>query len=281
MTDLVRVRALRPSRLLLPACAAWLLAIHPAHAQSREDARLITATQVLEELRSTPDQNVPTWLFDRAYGVAVIPDVIKGAFFFGGRHGNGVLTARDGAGRFSDPVFISLTGGSVGWQIGAQASDVVLVFATRRSLENFARGQFTLGASASVAAGPLGRAGEAAAGVEAEIYSYSRARGLFAGVALDGTVLAFDASANRSFYGRDVTTAQIVAGEVKANSEASRRFIAAVVASLSSGAAGSGPSAATPPPAIATPVPATSGSTPADGARSFPLSDPKPGSEPH
>jgi len=281
MTDLVRFRALLPSRLLAITIAIGLLSIPPAQAQTREDARLITATQVLEELRSAPDQNVPTWLFDRAYGVAVIPDVIKGAFFFGGRHGNGVLTARDGAGRFSDPVFISLTGGSVGWQIGAQASDVVLVFATRRSLENFERGQFTLGASASVAAGPLGRSGEAAAGVEAEIYSYSRARGLFAGVALDGTVLAFDSKANRYFYGRDVTTTQITSGEVKANSEAARRFIAAVVASLSPGAAGSGPTSSTPPPAIATPVPAASGPAPNDGAHSFPLSDPKPGSEPH
>src|SRR3954471_22866808 len=82
-------------------------------AQSREDARLVTSTQVLEQLRSTPDQNVPAWLLDRAYGVAVIPDVIKGAFVFGGRHGNGVMVARDTSGRFSNPVFLSLTGGSV------------------------------------------------------------------------------------------------------------------------------------------------------------------------
>ena len=279
---------LAPTRTLLIALLALLSAMGSARAQTREDAKLITATQVLAELRGAPDQNIPNWLFDRAYGVAVIPDVIKGAFFVGGRHGRGVLSARDANGRFSDPVFISLTGGSVGWQIGAQAADVVLVFATRRSLENFARGQFTLGASASVAAGPLGRSGEAAAGVEAEIYSYSRARGLFAGVALDGTVLAFDGKANRNFYGREVTTAQITSGEVKANSESARRFIAAIVASLTP-AQGSG--AGTPAtPAVATPAPATGApgtstptpvAPPAEGAHSFPLADPKPGSEPH
>ncbi len=275
-------------RTLLIALLALLSPLGAALAQSREDAKLITATQVLVELRGSPDQNIPNWLFDRAYGVAVIPDVIKGAFVFGGRHGNGVLSARDANGRFSDPVFISLTGGSVGWQIGAQAADVVLVFATRRSLENFARGQFTLGASASVAAGPLGRSGEAAAGVEAEIYSYSRARGLFAGVALDGTVLAFDGKANRNFYGHEVTTAQITSGEVKANSESARRFIAAIVASLTP-AQGSGAGAPA-TPAVATPAPATGApgtstptpvAPPAEGAHSFPLADPKPGSEPH
>ena len=264
-------------------CSPWLLA-SAATAQTREEARLITATQVLEELRSTPDQNVPTWLLDRAYGVAVIPDVIKGAFIFGGRHGNGVLVSRDAAGRFSNPVFISLTGGSVGWQIGAQAADVVLVFATKRSLDNFARGQFTLGASASVAAGPMGRSGEASAGIEAEIYSYSRARGLFAGVALDGTALMFDRKANRNFYGHDVTADDIFGGTVKTNAESARRFLAAIAAGLSpataAGAAGAGGTQAAP---VATPAPAgaPAPAPAAEGAHSFPLADPKPGSEPH
>ena len=258
--------------LLLPAGAAL--------AQDREDARLVTATQVLEELRATPDQHVPTWLLDRAYGVAVIPNVIKGAVvFLGGRYGKGVLVSRDTAGRFSNPAFISLTGGSVGWQIGAQAADVVLVFATRRSLENFGRGQFTLGASASVAAGPVGRSGEASAGVEAEIYSYSRARGLFAGVALDGTRLGFDRKANRNFYGHDVTADDIFLGTVKTNSESARRFIATVAAGLSPAASTAGSPLG--PPPVATPAPAAAPPPPAEGAHSFPLADPKPGSEPH
>lgn len=268
-------------RALLLLLLSSLLPAGPALAQEREDVRLVTARQVLEELRATPDQHVPTWLLDRAYGVAVIPNVIKGAFIFGGRHGNGVLVSRDATGRFSNPVFISLTGGSVGWQIGAQAADVVLVFATRRSLENFARGQFTLGASASVAAGPVGRSGEASAGVEAEIYSYSRARGLFAGVALDGTVLLFDRKANRNFYGHDVTTDDIFMGTVQTNSESARRFVAAIVAGLSPAAATSTAGAQSGPPPVVTPAPAAAPTTPAEGAHSFPLADPKPGSEPH
>lgn len=266
-------------RALLLLLLSSLLPADPALAQEREDVRLVTARQVLEELRATPDQHVPTWLLDRAYGVAVVPNVLKGAFIFGGRHGNGVLVSRDAAGRFSNPVFISLTGGSVGWQIGAQAADVVLVFATRRSLENFARGQFTLGASASVAAGPVGRSGEAAAGVEAEIYSYSRARGLFAGVALDGTALVFDRKANRNFYGHDVTADDIFLGTVKTNSESARRFIATVAAGLSPAASTAGSPLG--PPPVATPAPAAAPPPPAEGAHSFPLADPKPGSEPH
>lgn len=268
-----------PPRALLLSLIVLLSPCGAAFAQTREDARLIVATQVLEELRAVPEQNVPTWLMDRAYGVAVIPDVIKGAFIFGGRHGNGVLVSRDAAGRFSNPVFISLTGGSFGWQIGAQAADVVLIFATRRSLDNFSRGQITLGVSASVAAGPVGRSGEAAAGVQAEIYSYSRARGLFAGVALDGTAIYFDRKANRSFYGGDVTTEEIFSGAAKTNGEPARRFIAAVAAGMSP--AGATPPGVLGPPPVATPAPAPSPAPPAEGAKSFPLADPKPGGEPH
>jgi len=246
-----------PQRALLFILMSMLAFGNVALAQSREDARLITATQVLEELRVTPDQNIPAWLFDRAYGVAVIPDVLKGAFVFGGRHGNGALVARDSAGRFSNPVFISLTGGSVGWQIGAQAADIVLIFASRKSVDKFASGDFTLGLTASVAAGPVGRSGEAAAGVTSEIYSYSRARGLFAGVALDGTALVFDRSANQKFYGHDVTTDDIFGGHVTTNAESARRFIAAIVASMSPPTAAGAGSGATPsPPPVATPAPA-------------------------
>lgn len=250
-----------------------------AHAQSREDARLITATQVLQELHASPDQNIPAWLMERAYGVAVIPDVIKGAFIFGGRHGNGVLSVRDAAGRFSNPIFLSLTGGSVGWQFGAQATDVVLIFTTRRSVDTFARGQFTLGVSASVAAGPLGRQGEAAAGKSVEVYSYSRSRGLFAGAALDGTALRFERASNRRFYGRDVTAAEISSGAATTSSESARRFIAAIATTLPAGSPGTPApgAAATPiaPAETAAPQPATS-----PGAQTFPLEDAQPGGEP-
>jgi len=277
MNHLLSLRAL----VLLPLLA--LLPAGMAAAQSREDARLITATQVLEQLRTAPDQNIPAWLLDRAYGVAVIPDVIKGAFIFGGRHGSGALAVRDSAGRFSNPVFISLTGGSWGLQIGAQSTDIVLVFASRRSVENFARGDFTLGVGGSVAAGPLGRSGEAAAGITSEVYSYSRNRGLFAGVQLDGTALVFDRKANRNFYGRDVTTDDILGGHVTTSSESARRFIAAIVAGMTPTAATDAAGAKTGTSAVATPAPAAAPApAPAsEGAKSFPLADPKPGSEPH
>jgi lipid-binding SYLF domain-containing protein len=265
-------------------CAAALLAFLPSAfaqtaEQSREDARLITSTQVLEELRATPDQNVPDWLMQRAYGVAVIPEVIKGAFIFGGRYGNGALTVRDASGRFSNPIFITLTGGSVGWQVGATSTDVVLVFVTARSVENFARGKFTLGADASVAAGPVGRQGEAAAGINAEIYSYSRSRGLFAGVALDGTVIAFDRHANDAYYhSNEVTTTEITGGKVNTTSETARRFLAAVA--VSANGAGSEPSSAPPPPPPPAATNAPSAPPNPGAVKTYPMEDAQPGSEP-
>ncbi|MEO6185242.1 MAG: lipid-binding SYLF domain-containing protein, partial [Steroidobacteraceae bacterium] len=172
--------------------AAALLAITAqatATAGAREEAKLLVATEVLEELRGQRDTMIPEHLMQRAYGVAVIPSVTKVAFVLGGRRGTGVLVVRDSRGRFSNPVFINLTGGSVGWQIGAQETDIVLIFTTQRGVENISKGKLTLGAGASVAAGPVGRQAEVAASNDAEVYAYSRARGLFAGVALDGTAL--------------------------------------------------------------------------------------------
>ena len=277
-------------RVAFAAAFAFLglaLVARPSFAGAAEDARLTTATDVLEELRGSPDQGVPTWLFDRAYGVAVIPNVIKGAFFLGGRGGKGVLVSRDASGRFSDPLFLTLGGANFGLQWGAQATDVVLVFATRRSLEHFARGQLTLGATASVAAGPVGRAGEASAGVQAEIYSYSRARGLFAGIALDGTVLAVDRKSNRGYYGRDVSSDEVLAGTVHGNSESSRRFIATLVSMLSPDTQGSAagqkgtPAGSAPLPPAGTPgAAAPEGQGTNQGTKSFPLPDSQPGSEP-
>ena len=273
------------STVLTALLSTWMLLV-PAGAvlaesaeNSVEDARLITATQVLEELHDTPDKGVPDWLMQRAYGVAVVPEVIKGAFIFGGRYGNGVMIVRDSADRFGNPIFIHLIGGSVGWQVGATATDVVLIFVTPRSVQNFARGKFTLGADASVAAGPLGRQGEAAAGLSAEVYSYSRSRGLFAGVALDGTVVAFDNRANQFFYGNEhVTTEMITSGKVTTHSEYARRFAAAVATSTKDN----------PPPAPTTaaqaaPPPPNAPAPPAaqpNAVKTFPIEDPHPGGEP-
>jgi lipid-binding SYLF domain-containing protein len=245
------------------------------------------ASQVLEELRNSRDQFIPDRLLERAYGIAVVPDVTKIAFFAGGRHGNGVLVVRDKDGRFSSPVFVSMTGGSFGWQWGVQSTDIVLVFTSRKGVEGITGGKFTLGADASVAAGPIGRQASAATDptFKAEIYSYSRSRGVFAGVALDGTVLSIDEDANEDFYKKkEVTASQIMSGEVTTTDDTAKRFLAAIMtstrgqetASASSPApAPRGPDASNPGSSPAAPAP-----RPSTGAQAFPLEDQHPGSEP-
>ena len=129
---------------LLAGTTLALLAM-PSQAAGREEARILTATQVLDELRASRDQFIPDRLLERAYGIAVVPDVAKVAFVAGGRRGKGVLVVRDKDGRFTSPVFITLTGGSFGWQAGVQESDIVLVFTTRAGIEGITDGKLTLG----------------------------------------------------------------------------------------------------------------------------------------
>ena len=245
------------------------------HAQAREEGRLLVAGQVLDELRAGRDEVIPDRLLERAYGIAVIPDLTKVAFFAGGRRGHGVLVVRDHEGRFTSPVFITMTGGSFGWQWGVQSTDIVLVFTTPKGVEGINGGKVTLGADASVAAGPVGRQAEAAtdATFRAEVYSYSRSRGVFAGLALDGTVISIDDEANAAFYRKPgVASGDILAGSITSDDESAHRFMGAV-ASITGGqhSASAAPPAAAAQPAAA-PRP--------NGAQSFPLSDPQPGQEP-
>ena len=249
-----------------------------AHAQGREEARLLTSSQVLNDALGSPDQFIPTRLLERAYGIAVVPDVTKIAFFFGGRRGNGVLVARDPSGHFSDPIFVNLTGGSFGFQWGVTSTDVILVFTTKRSIDRIASGQLTLGADASVAAGPVGRTASAGTDptLSAEVYSYSRSRGLFAGVALDGSALTIDNNADARFYDKGVVNAyDIIAGTVRTNSDIARRYLDTIA--RSTGSAATAPPPAAPP---VNPAPPAAAPPPAGGAQTFPLSDPKPGQEP-
>jgi lipid-binding SYLF domain-containing protein len=162
-----------PGVALLAAILAATF-VNVAHSGAREEGRLLTATEVLEEVKAMPDVRLPDTLLAHAYGIAVIPDVTKVAFIFGGRHGNGVLSVRDKlTSAWSNPVFVSLTGGSWGFQAGAQSSDIILVFTTKTGIEGIAGGKLTLGADASVATGPVGRQGSAATdvGFNAELYS--------------------------------------------------------------------------------------------------------------
>lgn len=265
---------------------ALALANTGAWAQAREQGRLLMAGQVLEELRNARDQYIPDRLLERAYAIAVIPDMTKIAFFLGGRRGHGVLVVRDKDGRFTSPAFISMTGGSFGWQWGVQATDIVLVFTTRRGVEGITGGKFTLGADASVAAGPVGRQASASTDTsfKAEVYSYSRTRGVFAGLALDGTAITIDDDANEAYYGkRNVMASDIISGSVKSSDDSARRFLAAVNAStgaptLSANTATA--SAPAPEPAAGAPRSDAPAPRPATGATSFPMEDPNPGKEP-
>jgi lipid-binding SYLF domain-containing protein len=255
--------------------AAVIMSAAQAHAQAREEGRLLEATQVLDEIRASRDQFIPDRLLDRAYGIAVLPNVTKAAFVLGGRYGEGVLVVRDKEGKFTNPIFVRVGGGSFGWQAGVQSTDIGLVFTTRAGIEGITDGKMTLGADASVAAGPVGRQATAAtdASFSAEVYSYSRARGLFAGVALDGTALTINARGNAAFYRkRGVTASDIINGAVTTDADGARRFLAAVTKSTSGSQTAAAPAASGETPAA--PAPASG------EARTFPMEDKAPGEEP-
>jgi lipid-binding SYLF domain-containing protein len=174
------------------------------------------AIEVIEEMIEIPEEGIPEALLSKAYGIAIIPKVIKAAWVVGGRFGKGVLLVRNERGRWGNPCFIRIAGGSVGWQIGVQSVDVILVFKRRKSIESITEGKVTLGADAAVAAGPLGRRAEVSTDIEleAEIYSYSKSRGLFAGVSFEGSAIQIDEDANADFYERDdLSTRDILFGE--------------------------------------------------------------------
>jgi lipid-binding SYLF domain-containing protein len=245
------------------------------------------ASQVLEELRSSRDQYIPDRLLERAYAIAVIPDMTKIAFFAGGRRGHGVLVVRDKDGRFTSPTFITMTGGSFGWQWGVSSTDIMLVFTTRKGVEGITGGKFTLGADASVAAGPVGRQASASTDTsfKAEVYSYSRTRGVFAGLAIDGTALSIDDDANETFYGKpDILASDIISGKVRSNDDSARRFMTAINSSTGAQAAANTTTASAPvsQPAngVQSDAPAPMRPAPATGAQAFPMEDPNPGKEP-
>jgi len=203
-------------RRTIALVATLLLATGTAFAGAPEENRARDAVSVLDKIMRIPEQSVPQSMLDDAYAIAVIPDVVKAGFVVGGRFGRGLVSVRTANGTWSNPSFITIAGGSFGFQAGVQSTDVVLVFSTARGVDSIVHGKFTLGANASVAAGPVGRTAEASTDehLKAEIYSYSRARGLFAGVALDGASLAIDDRSNEAIYGRDTTPRAIFEGRV-------------------------------------------------------------------
>jgi lipid-binding SYLF domain-containing protein len=191
-------------RGLFAALALLSLAALPLAAQSAEARRVADAVEVFTTIVSVPEKEVTELMVRDAYAVAIIPGARKLGFVVGVQSGKGVLVVRGQDGAWGSPLFISLSGGSVGWQVGIQRVDLVLFFRTKKSVDSVLDGAFTMGVDASVAAGSLGRQAGAGtdADMQAEIYSYSRSRGLFAGVSLSGSTLAVDEGANAAYYGR-------------------------------------------------------------------------------
>ena len=173
-----------------------------AYCQNRENVVVNDSREVVSEIMAIPANGIPASLLANAQGIVIIPDLVKGGFVVGARYGRGIVMVRDERGFWRPPSFVTLAGGSFGWQIGLQVTDIILVFKTKSSVDGLMRGKFTVGADAAAAAGPVGREAAAATDTElrAEIYTYSRSRGLFAGVSLDGSALQVDDKANAAFY---------------------------------------------------------------------------------
>ncbi len=195
--------------VMIVTVATFLFTLSSPVTAADEVSKVRDATEVMTDIMAIPEKSIPPSLLNNAYAVAVIPNVIKGGFVFGGRYGWGVLVVKTKERKWSAPAFISIAAGSVGYQIGLQSIDVILVFKRKKSVDRITKGKFTLGADASIAAGPVGRAASAGTDIrlEAEIYSYSRSRGLFAGVSLEGSALQMKDESNRLFYNKEVISA--------------------------------------------------------------------------
>jgi lipid-binding SYLF domain-containing protein len=181
---------------------------------SEQAEHMDKARDTFQELLNIPDQKIPQDLLARSKCIAVFPGVVKGALGWGGRYGHGVMSCRDANGQWSPPSFITIAGGSVGFQIGVEKDAIVLFFMTEDGARSLVKSKFTLGGKGSVAAGPFGRTAEASTDVKlnAEIYSYAKSKGLFAGISLEGGKLSADNEANTKFYGSPVNAEQILFG---------------------------------------------------------------------
>jgi lipid-binding SYLF domain-containing protein len=268
---------------LLTLALALAFGAGTAFADEKTDKKLEDCRKVFESFTDLSEQSVPTWMLERAYGIVVIPQVIKGAVIFGGRGGRGCMAVRNTDGSWSSPVFVTLAGGSWGFQFGVQSSDVVLVLMSRQSVEGISGGKVTLGADASVAAGPLGRSASANtdASFKAQVLSYSRSEGMFFGVALDGSVISVDDKYDWSAYDQaDLYASDILEGKAKTVPPAAKEFTAALNRATQAAAASTEPAkpAATTKPA--TPAEAPAADKEGDAAKTYPMEDPQPGAPP-
>ena len=208
------MRIIRFSAALFLALFFIVALVGPSFAGVKEREKIEQAILTLDEIMVIPEKGIPPTLLANAEAIAIIPNVIKAGVIIAGRFGRGAMLIRDDNGNWGHPIFVTIGGGSLGFQVGAQSTDVVLVFKNRRGTDKIFKGNMTLGADAAAAAGPVGRRVEASTDetFRAGILSYSRSRGLFAGVSLEGSVLSVDDEWNRGFYGRTVSPEDLIAG---------------------------------------------------------------------
>lgn len=259
---------------ILGAMLAAALASAPAAAVTREEATVENSLVVLRELQSMPDLQIPDQLLARAEGIVILPANVKVGLIFGARFGTGVLLVRNANREWSNPVFVTTGGGSWGFQAGGQVADIVLVLTTRRSIEGITDGKMTLGGDASVAAGPVGRTAMASTSLsfDSEVYAYSRTRGLFAGVSLEGNGIFIGRKANRHFYDGVESATEIMAQTKAAPSPADE--LVAEVRRITATAQKAATEDAKPA------TEARPAESPPAEARTYPLPDPQPGAEP-
>lgn len=204
-------------RLLAYVSLSLVMTCTAFAASSREDlqGRIDEAKSVLDEIMSAEDSTIPSNIMQKATCVGVVPGLKKGAFVFGGQYGQGVVTCRTGHG-WSAPVFIRMAGGSWGLQIGAQSTDLVLIAVNKQGFQDLLKNKFKIGADVAAAAGPVGRNGQAATDwkMNAELLTYSRSKGLFAGISLDGTVVSQNLEDTQTYFGHDYTFDQVLTGTV-------------------------------------------------------------------
>jgi len=200
---------------LLVSLSCFALAADEPTKESKATDRVQAAGDVLNEIESAPDSGIPAEILSRSECVAVVPSMLKGGFIVGAKYGRGVASCRTAKG-WSAPAFFMVTGGSVGFQIGGQAVDLVMLIMNNDGMQHLLSSQFALGADASVAAGPVGRHAEGNTDwkMRAQVLTYSRARGIFAGVSLNGAVMKQDKDSTRDFYGHMVTFKAALTGEV-------------------------------------------------------------------
>jgi SH3 domain-containing YSC84-like protein 1 len=204
-------------KAVLMTALLLILSSGPLLADKATDERLANAAKAFDEIMSAPDKGIPGSVLDKAECVVVVPGMKKGGFIVGGSFGRGAISCRGkGKAGWGAPAMVELGGGSVGLQIGAEATDVVMLVMDRTGMDSLLKSKFTLGGDASVAAGPVGRAStaETDAALKAKILSYSRSRGAFAGVSLTGTTLHQDEDANTAVYGKELQADQILAGGI-------------------------------------------------------------------